>query len=287
MKPFRWNLAKREQLGRLRRVDRNKSSVAYPQFDHDLRQCAARVLAFAGDSDLVFVGRSPESIFDYLSGILLETTWQDRLRLANISIRCCTSARIADSYPRAIAAAQKHFGEIQLLPRDLVTSPRPIALIDLVASGSTFQQIARLLFAWAHEDGIDLRAMTEKLRFVGITWRTKTSPMTYRWHQHVDWLSEFGSRSVKNVSVPGRFWDYVGNRQEKVSWSNPPARWSDPNIMRPPRQHSHQVALEFATKVFDNAVTSEERCSFADVLRKQPQMKESWFRDVVRMIRRR
>jgi hypothetical protein len=30
------------------------------------------VIAAAADGDLVFVGRSPESIFDYLSGVLAE-----------------------------------------------------------------------------------------------------------------------------------------------------------------------------------------------------------------------
>ncbi|NLC24613.1 MAG: hypothetical protein GX776_09170 [Oxalobacter sp.] len=37
--------------------------------------CCARIIAFAGNSDLVFVGRSPESFFDLLSGMLFDTTW--------------------------------------------------------------------------------------------------------------------------------------------------------------------------------------------------------------------
>ena len=37
------------------------------------------MVASAGDGDLVFVGRSPESLYDYLGGILAETSWKGAL----------------------------------------------------------------------------------------------------------------------------------------------------------------------------------------------------------------
>ncbi len=42
MKPFRWNLKKREQLGGL--LDGEKASIVLEYLD-DLRECAAKVLA--------------------------------------------------------------------------------------------------------------------------------------------------------------------------------------------------------------------------------------------------
>lgn len=53
-KPFRWNLTHRRHLGGLLDGERAK---AYPDFNDDLLRCCSRILAFAGDSDLVFVGR--------------------------------------------------------------------------------------------------------------------------------------------------------------------------------------------------------------------------------------
>jgi hypothetical protein len=58
--PFRWTIAKREQLGTLAEA---LTSPA-PQFLAELRATAARVLAFADGADLAFVGRTPENFYD-------------------------------------------------------------------------------------------------------------------------------------------------------------------------------------------------------------------------------
>jgi hypothetical protein len=50
--PFRWNLARREQLGRL--VEGAPAELG--SIVRDLRDCCARVMAQAGDSRLMFVG---------------------------------------------------------------------------------------------------------------------------------------------------------------------------------------------------------------------------------------
>jgi hypothetical protein len=63
--PFRWDLTHRNHLGSL--VD-GEPAESYAAFLDHLLPCCSRVLAFGGDSDLIFVGRSPESIFDHLSG---------------------------------------------------------------------------------------------------------------------------------------------------------------------------------------------------------------------------
>ena len=283
MKPFRWDVKKREQLGRLIEAE---PKVIAPDFMAAIRQCAARVLAFAGDSNLVFVGRSPESIFDYLSGTLLETSWSERLCLANISIRFQSLKLIARDFPTALATTREHFRAIRLSPDAIIRCERPVALVDLVASGSTFKNTSELLLSWATAEKADLNALRKKIRFVGITWRTKNSPKTFRWQQHARWLNDFPSGCVKNVSIPGWFWEYLGNNQKKVGWSNHPERWADPDVAKPPRQSSNIEALNFAVSLFDQARTAKERGAFADELRRQPQMTESWFRDVVSQTRK-
>src|SRR5215475_5530050 len=76
--PFRWNITNQRYLGSL--VE-GEQATTYDCFLNQLLECCARVLAFADDSDLIFVGRSPESIFDHLNGLLYDTSWSRRLEL--------------------------------------------------------------------------------------------------------------------------------------------------------------------------------------------------------------
>ncbi len=66
--PFRWNLASRNYIGSLAEGEK---AYVYEEFFEHILPCCARILSFAGDCDLLFVGRSPESIFDHLSGVVV------------------------------------------------------------------------------------------------------------------------------------------------------------------------------------------------------------------------
>jgi hypothetical protein len=206
--PFRWNIAKREQIGRL---VAGEPAVPYSQFMPELRLCAARVLTFASDAELIFIGRSPENFFDYLSGVLAITSWADRCTLVNISLRVNARAGLRRAYPDFVAPGRLLLATYGLSPRQIIERPRPVALIDLVASGETFGHLATVLVDWAKEEQLDISAMKRKLRFIGITRRTKTSPKTWRWQQQVDWTKDFSPRSIKNVSIPSWLWNYWGN----------------------------------------------------------------------------
>jgi hypothetical protein len=72
---LRWNIARREQLGRL---VTGEPAEGLPSILAEVRRWAARVIAMSGDSRLVFVGRSPETLFDYLTGALSGTSCADR-----------------------------------------------------------------------------------------------------------------------------------------------------------------------------------------------------------------
>src|SRR5215510_8083104 len=97
-RPFRWNITNQMYLGSL--VKGEKAEV-YKEFFDQLLPCCSRVLAFAGDADLIFVGRSPESIFDHLSGLLFETSWFQRLELLQFSMRFYDEGEIRSNYPNA------------------------------------------------------------------------------------------------------------------------------------------------------------------------------------------
>jgi hypothetical protein len=66
--PFRWDLVTPDQLGSL------LVGTAAPDlwFLDDLVACAGKVLARSGNGDLIFVGRSLDSMFDLLGGALAD-----------------------------------------------------------------------------------------------------------------------------------------------------------------------------------------------------------------------
>ncbi|MCP3990418.1 MAG: hypothetical protein GY724_15175, partial [Actinomycetia bacterium] len=287
-KPFRWDLSKREQLGALvgqQRVDQ-APAADLDAWRHgvEFATCAARVLAFSQNSDLVFVGRSPESLFDYLSGILADATWHDRLYLLNISMRGY-SAGGTSTEAEAKRAGREHFRLLGLDPEALLAAPRPKALVDLVDSGSTLGRVADFVLSWAGEIGVDVPAIRSKLRFVGITVRTKTSPNTWRWQQNAAWMSQFPASVARNVSIPRDLWSYLGNSQPKVVSSNPAWRWADPEIESPPRQTEHLNALRSALYLYEKGCEAEERRRFHSHVAREPPVNQAWYRGLIHELR--
>jgi hypothetical protein len=280
--PFRWNIARREQLGRL---ITGEPLLPSADFVAALRVCGARVVAFAGNADLIFIGRSPESLFDYLSGVLAGTAWAERCTLVNISLRINSWASFEQFYPQAVAPARTLLADYGLAPEQLLQRPQPVTFVDLVATGETFGHLATLLLDWAQESQLDPAAIRRKLRFVGITHRSETSPKTWRWQQHAAWTTQFSARQIKNVSIPPELWDYLGNEQPKVTPSNPPWRWGTAALTSPVRDPAHLAALNLAVFLYDRGNASSERRTFADCLAQTPAMRERWFRALITDLR--
>lgn len=257
----------------------------YDRFFDDLRACAARAVASAGDARLVFIGRSPESLFDYLSGVLQETTWADRVELVNLSMRLSYTPPGKHVPPDAIQLLREHLTAHELTPQDIASGAHALTLVDLVSTGATFEYFVQELEDWALSDKVDVAAVRRRLKIVGITWRTKTSPNTFRWHQHASWLNRFPRIAVKNVSAPADLWHYLGNVQSKVSPSHPPWRWGDSALRSPSRDARHLEALTYAVQVHTRACMSHERMAFSAELAKQPAMRERWLRSLVSELR--
>jgi len=280
--PFRWNIARREQLGRL---ITGEPLLPSADFVHALRLCGARVVAFATNADLIFIGRSPESLFDYLSGVFAVTTWAERCSLVNISLRVNAQTSFGQTYPHAVTPGRTLLVDYGLSPEQLLQRPRPVTFVDLVDSGETFGHLATLLLDWALKQHLDPAAIKQKLRFVGITRRTQTSPKTWRWQQHVAWTTQFSPQQIKNVSIPSTLWRYLGNEQQKVTRSNPPWRWGTDALTSPERDPAHLAALTLAVYLYDYGNMPVERRAFADCLAQTPAIRERWYRALITDLR--
>jgi hypothetical protein len=278
IRPFRWDITRRSQLGSLPEIELPEM---YPQFEGDLLTCSARVLAFAGDSDIVFVGRSPQPLFDLLSGLLVETSWSDRLRLLNIGLR-----RVAAPSQEQLRAIYPYFAEVGLEPHALARRRRGTALVDLVDTGETLGMLLTFLKTWSDSGLAEWRAVAGKIRIVGLTWREKSSPNTWRWQQHAEWVERLRPSEIKNVSVPGRLGTYLAAEAPKTSYSFTPNWWGDEEVTSPVRDREARQALALAVRLFDLGRTPETRRRFARALGSEPAMKESWFRSLILELKR-
>jgi hypothetical protein len=280
MKPFRWDVKKKEQLGALTKGER---SSAYPGFIGELRKCASRLISFSDDGLIAFVGRSPESFFDYLSGVFEGTSKAQDLVLLNISNRYESILEIKSQKYFRYKSLKQHFWECSVSPREILQRKKKTLFADVVATGGTFGQIASFLFSWAKEENLTIKDLRLKLRFLGITWRGKTSPNTWRWQQKVDWVRELQIRNIKNVSAPGTLWNYLGNIQMKVSKQNPLNSWGAESILEPPRAESNLKALRRAYDLFSRG--QREKNLFSNILSKEKAVAEEWFRSLILELR--
>jgi len=281
-KPFRWNLTHRNHLGKLIEGERART---YDAFIDDLMLCCSRIIAFSDDSNLFFVGRSPESIFDFLSGLLFDSVWFERLELLHFSMRFQEESKIKEEYPKAVDAMREYFRHLGLHPETIATKERPVAFVDLVSSGDTFGRLITFLFNWSNEIKFDWSAVKRRIRIIGITERRKTSPNTWRWQQHSDWISLLGTKAVKNVSISRGFWSYLGDYQQKVSLSYAPARWGNPESALPSYTNDQLMALRSAFDLFESGRTKEKREEFAALLTEESAMKNEWLRKLVLNLR--
>lgn len=280
--PFRWDLSRRETLGRLLEGER---APDYPEFHADLLACIARIIAQAQDAELMFVGRSPESIFDLMSGLLAETEWASRLGLLNLSLRSWTAEELRDA-PALRGTLRSLLQDAGLSPIELARRARPVAFVDLVYEGLTYTTLAESLLDWAKDLHVDPRAFVKRVRFIGITEQTKTSPKTWRWHQHARFTQIFPPSSVRNVSVPARLWRYLGNTQPKVAVSSPPGTWRDPGLRNPPRDKAHLAALRLAWDLYTLGTQRPTRLNLARRLSRTGRMDARWLRALILDLKR-
>ena len=281
--PFRWNLAQRSQLGALA-----VGEVADVPADYysDLRDVSAKIVARSDNSDLVFVGRSPEHIFDYLSGAFARLNNAPVLTLLQFSKSHAGAYRrplhSPDEFNHVERAAFLSYLQAEAIdPLSLASSDRPLRFVDMVSSGATFIMLLAMFRELTKQQGADWNVVSKRLGFLGVTYRTKNSPNTFRWQQSQYWLDAGGGLiSTKNISTPWSFWGHAANVAEKVTPSFHRRRWFDPQFARPQHSDDALKALRRSVEIYDLATGREERGLLAQKLATLHEFKEPWVREL-------
>jgi hypothetical protein len=278
--PFRWDVSRRERLGRLVPA---AAAEPYPGFRDELRRCCARSIALAGDARLIFVGRSPQYLYDYLSGALAETSWRDRLTLLHYSKRGDETepGRFLARHTAAAMALSAYFKSVGLDPRDIGNAAHPLRFVDVVWQGDTFGSLTGFLLLWAREVGVDWRAVQRRLGYVGLTLRESHGPKTWRWQKNQGWLRDVPDALVRNVSADPLFWSFIGIKEPSVTPSHGSWRWNDPAAALPVRDKGTLAGLALAVTIHGWGTEPDERAHLARLLAGESAMREAWLRKLV------
>ncbi|MEU4691865.1 hypothetical protein [Actinoplanes sp. NPDC023714] len=295
--PYRWDLVTPDQLGSL------LGGTVAPDlwFLGELVECAGKVLARSGNGDLVFVGRSLDSMFDLLGGALDGTGGTRKLvRLPFSFQRAAIGAgrrwRRRPLTAGEVAHARHVLGTLGITPRSLARRDRPVTFVDVVNDGGTFGDLFGLLHDWIAEEREPWPVIRRKVRFAGVTVRRHTSPNTWRWQQHASWTGRLPARAVVNVSMPFPVWSYFGDHQTKLTRSYRPDQWvAEPpvdgvvaalleatgNGPGPRRDERTRQALAEAAALVAYGRTREGRQSLARAIAGEPALSEPWLRTLV------
>ncbi|WP_329180327.1 hypothetical protein [Streptomyces sp. NBC_01477] len=234
--PFRWSLSRyggaaEARLGALTDGTGPAGLWHLPE----LTECTGKVLARSRAADLCFVGRSLDSMYDLLTGALEDAAWPGR------PVRLPLSTARSGPCPGRYGEPQRsrfreHLAAAGLAPYALARRKRPLALVDVVSGGTTFDTVHTELAAWIAESREPWAVIRRKLRYVGVTERGTTSPHHWRWQQSresADWVRTLPAGHVVNVSLPRRVWSWYGDQQPKLHGSFPARRWFDEDAAEP------------------------------------------------------
>ncbi|WP_372659968.1 hypothetical protein [Amycolatopsis kentuckyensis] len=275
-RPFRWDLVRPDHLGSL------LDGLPEPDlwFLDDLVECAAKVLARSEDGELYFIGRSADSVFDLLGGALPDAGRLHPLPLSTGSIDSWPYGRL---HPAEVAQLRANLAAHGLSPALLAHGSRPIVFAEAVSTGRTLKQLLDVLRDWAADDRADWPAVLRRIRIVGLTRRTHTSPNTHRWQQQAEWARDV---TIRNVSVESALFSYLADRQPKLTRSFGRDLWAAADVREPPRDDRTRRALAEAVAIVEAGRSPAVRERLARVLEREPAGSEPWLRDLARCLLR-
>jgi hypothetical protein len=267
--PYRWDLVRPDQLGTL------LDAAPEPElrFLAELVRCTALVVARSDDGDLVFVGRSLDSMFDLLSGALAGVAAGPELRRLPLSAVSDWAA-----VPRR---ARDVLAGLGLTPYDLMRRRRPAVLVDVVSSGRTFEALLRVIRDWVADERASWGVVRLKLRFVGVTWREDPSPHTDRWWQDPAWLRALPRRAVVSVSLDPGVWSYFGNSQVKLTPAFLPSQRGSAG---PRHDEWTRRALAEAVALVEYGRSAAGRQALTRAMAGEPALAKPWLRTLIHQL---
>lgn len=274
--PFRWNVGDRALK---RRIPRGRTPRFPDELVEHLIRAVADAVRAADDADLVFVGRSPESLYDLLSGAFETTSWRERVQLLQVSLRVRSIARLREHFPTHVQALRRYLEHLRLAPPQILARERPIAFVDLVFHGETFRNLLDLVRTEGTAE--QWAAIRERIRWVCLVARDWTGKGPWAPNEAA-WTSEVPATSIRCIPLPDDLWYYLANEQPKTTDSHEFPSWGAPESGRPPVFRVRAAAARTAHSLFRLGETSRARLA---VELGRPPAPAPWIATLIRELR--
>lgn len=166
--PFRWALTG----ARTAVTPSAEAPAAQLWFLPELVICAALVLARSGGGELVFVGRSLDSVADLLDAALESVPASTRPRVHRLPLSFRPQWGSRDGLPTRVPITPAQRAHLRDALRDVGAAPtqlarkgRPVTFVDVVHSGETFTELFAHLVDWVQQQQVPWPIVRRRLRF--------------------------------------------------------------------------------------------------------------------------
>jgi hypothetical protein len=207
-------------------------------------------------------------MYDLLCGALSRTTWYDRVQLLQLSMKNHSPEGFQQRHPDRAASLWNYFRACELTPRQIMERPRPVAFIDVVDRGSTFESLSRQLRFWSQSSAV-WREVCGRLAWVAVLSQQPADGGSH-WHpSRSQGTGEFKPAQVQRVFLNTGLWCYLADQQEKTMESYTPGRWGSPSAGRAPEGARLLHAARGARELYRQGEKSRRR--IAALLDEAPQ----------------
>ena len=217
-----WTQVRKKALAQL--VSKAYTDEFY-NYREQLLDVCADIIAASGGDDLVFVGRSPEILYDFMESLLEDTRAAPSTTLLPFSLRDESSGainRINRLDAESIDAIEEHFSELNLSPHDIATHEGTFSFVDCVCWGTTFGNLEDTLTLLAKRQSISF--VKTKVRYIGIT-KESLGWTHWRNDEESKGATFFNEGRAKVVTVSAQLWEHLANSSSKTMKSFRPEHW--------------------------------------------------------------
>lgn len=283
-KPVPWTQARREALEQLVAKARPTGFYGYHE---ELLEACADVVAAARGNDLVFVGRSPEPLYDLLESIFSDTSQPPTITLLPFSLRDHDSGairKVHNSDEESIVALENHFSDLNLGPADIAQSKNGISFVDFVCWGTTLGNLEETLEFMATRQGMEPTQVTSNIRYTGIT-KESVGWTHWRNDEESQGARFFAENRASVVTVSAKLWNYLTDFAGKTTNSFVSKQWKS-GVEFPALNEETARAIRSALDLRICGIDREVRRSFAGKLSRRAGQDDKWLRSlVVRMLK--
>lgn len=252
-------------------------------------QISAWILNYCRDGELFFFGRSPENIYDFLSGVFKDFSWKDRLHLVLLSTRYTKYEEtlydvITDEQKTSV---KKYLTSVGLHPKDIIQRKRRTCLVDFIHSGYSINNFVTIMERWCQEEKLSVKDMLFKFEFIMIEKEEHVVELAEKgvepYFMMTDIVNKCGyqSNSYHLITISDKLWESFSENPEKVTESYPAYKWGDDDQINFINSHHDIVGIFKARLAYDYGCHKNGK----KILRKHmldcPSMKYKWFQQIL------